>query len=362
MNEPTPTDASESAANPRDGSAETPPPRRSRIFPTRRRAIGWLLVIAIPVVLFVTWIESMPNRTGTLETVEAPPEFEAHLQSHVRMLSEEIGPRSIKYGHHEALERAAGWIRSQWEGFGYTVEEQEFEVFSRPTRNLWVTLPGSDPDLPILVLGAHYDSEGESRTPGADDNASGVAILLELTRALRDFRPRRSIRFVAFTTEEPPHFQNTFMGSLRYARMLAEAEVPVELMISLESLGYYSEEEGSQGYPALLRASYPSVGNFVGVVGRFQGRSAVTRVADLLGRHCDLPFESAALADFLPGVGWSDHWSFWQHDYEAVMLTDTAVFRNPNYHKPGDTWDTLDYRVMAALTEALVPVVRELSE
>lgn len=358
MNEP---DLNEPESGTAD-STSAAPPRRSRIFPTRRRALVWLLVIAVPIVAYVTWIESMPSRTGTLETVETAPELEAQLQSHVRMLSEEIGPRSIKYGHHEALERAAGWIRSQWEGLGYAVEEQAFDVFNRATRNLWVTLPGTEPGLPILVLGAHYDSEGESRTPGADDNASGVAILLELTRALRDFRPRRTIRFVAFTTEEPPHFQNTFMGSLRYARMLAQAEVPVELMISLESLGYYSEEEGSQGYPFLIQANFPSVGNFVGVVGRMQGRAAVSRVAESFGRHSDLPFESAALAEFLPGVGWSDHWSFWQHGYEAVMLTDTAVFRNPNYHQAGDTWDTLDYRVMAALTEALVPVVRELSE
>jgi Zn-dependent M28 family amino/carboxypeptidase len=212
-----------------------------------------------------------------------------------------------------------------------------------------------------VVVGAHYDSHGN--IPAADDNASGVAAVLALARAYARERPgpERTLRFVFFVNEEPPFFQTDAMGSRVYARRCRARGETIVAMLSLETVGYYCDRSGSQNYPFPLSAFYPSRGDFIGFVGDLSSRRLVKRVVDSFRRHAMFPSQGAALPSGLRGVGWSDQWSFWQEGYPAVMCTDTAPFRNPNYHTPRDTPDTLDFDRMARVVEGLTGVVRELT-
>lgn len=287
----------------------------------------------------------------------APPELVAAVRGHVVQLAGEIGGRSLE--RPGSMEAAAEYLRGEWERMGYAVEVTPYMVDGQRVYNLAVELPGRQPEL--VIVGAHYDTC--LAYPGADDNASGVAALLELSRRLRGFTPDRTIRFVAFANEEPPHFKDPeAMGSSVYARQLRADGHEVAAMLSLESIGYFSDEPGSQRYPKIVAPLYPSTGDFIAVVGKNSSRPLVRAVVDELERHGPVPVESIAAPATITGIDWSDHWSFWQAGWpDAVMITDTAVFRNPNYHEPSDTPDTLDYERLAWVVVALDGTLRELA-
>lgn len=221
--------------------------------------------------------------------------------------------------------------------------------------NVIAELPGTSDE--VVVVGAHYDAaEG---TPGADDNASGVVGVVDLARRFKSeegrFEP--TLRFVFFTTEEPPHYRMDTMGSLVHARAARERGDDIVAMIAVEMIGYFDDEPGSQHYPAMpgveAAAGLPDVGNFIGVVTRPEDAALLGRVVDGMGGDDRLPVVSLALPETVSGVGWSDHWSFWQAGYPAVMVTDTAFARNPNYHQPTDTFDTLDYERMGLVVDGI---------
>ncbi len=291
---------------------------------------------------------------------ERLPELQASLERTVQVLAGEIGLRFAP-DPKSGIDRAANWIEAEWRAQGYQVEQQKYSLKRCEAENLWVERVGRDPKLPALVVGAHYDTA--RNTPGADDNASGVAILLEVTRALAAAKPKRTVIAVAFTGEEPPLFATDNMGSLQFARKLEREERAVALMLALESLGYYSSELDSQKFPAkVLGRFFPRTGDFIGVVGRLEDSEQLKRVSDLLSQQSLVKIVPACLWQEIPGVDWSDHRSFWKIGVPAIMLTDTATFRNPNYHQPSDRPDTLDYAVMAKLTLALIPALLKLDE
>ena len=211
-----------------------------------------------------------------------------------------------------------------------------------------------------MVIGAHYDTVYDC--PGADDNTSGIAALLELARALKDSHPARTVRFVAFVNEEPPWFQTDDMGSLVYAEQAHKLKENIVAAISIETIGMYSDAEGSQEYPAGFKSLYPSKGNFIAFVGDLGSRSLVRQAVRSFREVTKFPSEGSAAPGAIPGVGWSDHWSFWQEGYPAIMVTDTAPFRNVNYHRPTDTPETLDYDSMARVVHGLVGVVADLGK
>jgi Zn-dependent M28 family amino/carboxypeptidase len=217
---------------------------------------------------------------------------------------------------------------------------------------------GGDRRSEIVVAGAHYDSV--LGCPGADDNATGVAALLELARTLRATRCARTVRFVFFASEEPPHFEGEEMGSRVYARACKERGERVVAMLSLESLGCYSDEPGSQSYPAGLGLLYPSRGNFVAFVGNLRSRGLVRESIRVFRRTTAFPSERAATFGWIPGVGWSDHASFWVEGIPAAMVTDTAPFRNPRYHTPNDAPESVDFARLARVVAGLTRVVRSL--
>ncbi|HYC61904.1 MAG TPA: M20/M25/M40 family metallo-hydrolase [Thermoanaerobaculia bacterium] len=260
-----------------------------------------------------------------------------------------------------SLAEAAALIERELSAAGYRVEQQTYRVESHgiEAANVIVELRGSERADQIVVIGAHYDSV--IGTAGADDNASGVAAVLALARQFARAKPERTLRFVAFANEEPPHFQTRDMGSWQYAKRCHDRGERIAAMLSLETIGYYDARPGSQHYPAPLSALYPDTGDFIAFAANVTSRNLNARCVRAFRATTDFPVESASLPELIPGIGWSDQWSFWQFGWPAMMVTDTAPYRNPNYHEPGDVPSTLDYERMAQVVEGLAGVVEELT-
>lgn len=227
-------------------------------------------------------------------------------------------------------------------------------------KNIEAEMTGSKKPEEIIIVGAHYDSV--SGSPGANDNASGVAALLELARNFKEQSPERTLRFVAFVNEEPPYFQTEEMGSRVYARRSRERGENIVAMISLETIGYYSDAENSQVYPFPFSLFYPSRGDFIGFVSNTSSRTLVRGAIRVFREDAAFPSQGVAAPGWLTGIGWSDQWSFWKEDYPAIMITDTAIFRYPHYHRRSDTPDKIDYDRMARVVEGVGRVVRDLGQ
>ncbi len=271
------------------------------------------------------------------------------LRRHVERLAGEIGERNVY--RPQALHAAEDYIRDFWVMQGYELRAQEYTVGGVHSANLEVTLQGHERPGEVILVGAHYDTVPGS--PGADDNASGVAALLELSRLLQESKPRYSLRFVAFVNEEAPFFFTSQQGSMVYATAARSRGDRIRLMVSLEMLGYYRDAPGSQCYPPVFRWFYPDRGNFIALVSNLRTRREMRRLAAAFRAGSTFPLEHAATFSWIPGVAWSDHLSFWRQGYRALMVTDTAFFRNPNYHAATDTPETLDYRRLAEVTAGL---------
>jgi len=276
-----------------------------------------------------------------------------HLREHVQMLAGQIGERNLE--HYDHLEAAAAYIRQQLEQQDYKVSEDDYTVQGKTCRSLYVVLDGSDKSKGVIVVGAHYDTVPGS--PGADDNASGVAAVLELARVMKNEGLTRSVMFAFFPNEEMPYFQSENMGSLRFARALQQQGLPMTAMISVESIGYYSDQPHSQKYPPGIASFYPTVGNFIGFVGDLRSRDLLRQAVRTFRASTHFPSEGAALPGWMEGASWSDHRAFRQAGVPAIMVTDTAPFRNPHYHKASDKPDVLDYDKMARVTVGLKHVI-----
>jgi len=291
---------------------------------------------------FVKRIETIPPAVNALR-----------LEEHVRFFSETVYPRN--YLQEDNLNAAADYIANHFQHLGVAVEEQRFEVMGRTYRNIIARFGAQEGS--VLVVGAHYDSF--QNTPGADDNASGVAGLLELATLLKEHPPRHPVELVAYTLEEPPFFSTPAMGSAVHAQAISISGRPVKLMISLEMIGYFSEEADSQMYPiGLLKALYPNTGDFIAVIGRFSDGAQVRRVKALMQGATDLPVYSMNAPRFLEGIDFSDHRNYWHENINAVMVTNTAFFRNAHYHQLTDTPDRLDYERMAKVVQGVFAVVQ----
>ena len=279
------------------------------------------------------------------------------LRRHVKELAVVIGERNIFRPH--ALWAAADYIRAEWRAQGYEVMSQAYQAEGVASENLEITRAGRSRPGEILLIGAHYDSVAGS--PGANDNGSGVAALLEISRFMAERSPERTVRFVAFVNEEPPFFFWGQMGSLVYAQMARARGDNIQLMMSLEMLGCFLDERGSQSYPPLLRYFYPDRGNFIAFVSNLKSRKALKRAFKTFRARSDFPAESLAAPSFVPGVGWSDQLSFWRQGYRAMMVTDTAFYRYPYYHSGRDRAEQLNYPCMTRVVEGLRETIAELA-
>jgi len=280
------------------------------------------------------------------------------LYRHVEALSVKIGSRSVY--EDDRLNAAKDYIAVSLRDMGCKPEIQSYPYEGRTYGNIVATLPGKDRPGEVVLVGAHYDTY--AGTPGADDNAGAVAMLLELCRMLKQEPHGRTLKFVFFTLEEPPVFRSEFMGSAVYAERARRSGENITAMICLEMLGYYTDKRGEQRFPLpFMSLFYSSTPNFIAVIGNLASRSLVRKTAASLGKTQGLAVESLCAVGFLPGIDYSDHRSFWKHGYPAVMITDTAFFRNPNYHNENDTIETLDFNRMHILLRGLLRTVRDLA-
>ncbi len=288
-----------------------------------------------------------------------PASSEQALYDHVHALSVVIGSRSIReYGK---IREAEQYIRTFLDKQEIPFELQGYDHEGNRYNNIVVSLEGDSRREETIIIGAHYDTV--SGTPGADDNASAVAVLLELCRALKDYRPERTLKLVFFVLEEPPAFMTPAMGSYVYAAQARERGENIVGMISLEMVGYFNEAEGSQAFPVPgLHWLFPDRGTFIGVVGNVSSRELTLAVAEALKAGSGLPVEHLVALPFIPGIGSSDHGSFWKMGFRAVMVTDTAFYRNPNYHGEKDTIGTLRFDKMSGLVRGMVHVVEYLTK
>ena len=335
------------------------PMPRPRRWSWRAVALRWTVIVAL-LVFFVAFMIEMPGKSyrGPLPALSSDEaKIKANLQKHVSMLAGEIGPRNtIQF---EALEKTSEYLEDSFKHLGYTVSSQEYTVDGKNVRNLIAEIRGGARASEIVVVGAHYDTVMDS--PGADDNSSGVAGLLEIARILKTSHPARTLRLVAFVNEEPPYFQTATMGSRIYAKRAHEDRESIVAAVSIETIGMYSDEKGSQHYPAGFSVLYPSEGNFIGFVGNTSSRPLVREMVRTFRETAAFPSEGIAAPAWIAGIGWSDHWSFWQEGYQAVMVTDTAPFRNANYHLQSDKPETLDYERMARVVQGLAKIVSRLA-
>lgn len=328
--------------------------------PARWAAIAGLPIYSLAVIW--TFTIRMPGEpfSGTPPPLDsAEVVLKRNLERHVGILADSIGERS--YRTPESTRAAAGYIAATLADFGYSVDTMAYTT--GPNRmlhyNLEVRVPGSG-ELADLVVGAHYDTAED--TPGADDNGSGTAALLELARIFRNVSPKRTLRFVFFSTEEPPFFGSRQMGSWHYAARSARSKERLYGMISIETIGYYSDDPGSQTYPPPFDLFYPDRGNFVAFVSNLDSGDFLRRAIRIFRRHATIPAHGAAAPAFIPGISWSDHHSFWLHGYEAIMVSDTAPFRSPYYHSPEDRMARLDFERMTRVVSGLAVVLAELAE
>jgi Zn-dependent M28 family amino/carboxypeptidase len=288
-------------------------------------------------------------------------ELTARLRRHVDRLAGLIGPRHL--GRPQALNAAIGLIEQEFSAAGYVTRRLPYPIHGQKAVNLVAELPGTDRAQEIVVLGAHYDTvEG---TPDADDNASAVAVLLEVARLLRPLKPRRTVRFVAFACEEPPYFCTDEMGSQVYARQCRERGDRIVGMLCLEMVGFYSVAVNSQNIPEeiprALHWALPHRGDFLAAVGNLRSWRLVWGFRRGFKRTVRFPLFSIALPEAIRAIRLSDSSSFWDQGYSALMLTDTSFLRNPHYHMPSDMPETLDYDRMADVAVGVAGAVAHLA-
>lgn len=334
--------------------------RRGR---SARVALIATLASATAIAIALVYCTDMPgqSREGPLPGLTASErEAARELERHVRVLSVDIGERRAVVG--DSLRRAESYLARELTPLGSApgarLSREPIPNAPGDAANLVLDLPGKLSG-PLVLVGAHYDS-APGGTPAANDNGSGTAAALVLARRLAPDKRRLPLRFVLFANEEMPYFTAPTMGSLVHARGCKARGERLRAMFSLETMGYFSDAPGSQKYPPPLSALYPDRGNFIGFVADLGSRALVRESLGLFRQHASLPSEGASLPASLPGVGWSDHWAFWQQGYRAVMVTDTALFRDPNYHRDSDTVDKLDFERLARVVVGLERMLRSL--
>jgi hypothetical protein len=306
---------------------------------------------------YMTGVPGRSHRGPLPPITEEETALAAKLKGHIA----EIAAREHNLAHYDDLERVARYIRSTLASYGYAPGMQTFLVDGKTARNIDAIIDAQAVTVSpeVIVVGAHYDSA--PGTPGANDNASGTAAVLELARLLRDLigATAKRIRLVLFVNEEPPYFRSEDMGSLRYAKSLAAGHERVVAMYSLETIGFYSSEPRSQLYPAPFGFLFPDRGDFIAFVGLLGSRRMLRESIRSFRSHTQFPSIGGVAPGFIPGIGWSDHWAFAEQGFQAVMVTDTALFRYPHYHRPSDTADKVDVESLARVVKGIERVIRD---
>lgn len=316
-----------------------------------------LTLIRIFVIIIVLFGSIFGWRTFRQYQPVSTPEkalLEERLKNHVKKLSYDIGERSIFM--YEKLNEAALYITNEFKSYGYKVEFHAYQLYGKKTENIIAEKRGDIKPDEIIIVGAHYDT---CFNPGADDNASGIAGLLELARIFSDKPTACTIRFIAFANEEPPFFKTEDMGSFQYIRESKKKNEKIRGAVILEMIGFYSGRLFSQRYPPLFGFFYPNRANFIAVISNFHSRKLAGQIKKGFREGIKFPIESVSTFDFIPGVDFSDNWSFWKNKIPAVMITDTAFYRYPHYHSDQDTYEKLDYKSISEVIIGLYSAINE---
>ena len=320
--------------------------------------LAYLIIIFLVVALF-TYMIYMPGKSfeGELPAFDdvdhaTAKRFEAHVTELCR------NPAGRNFIEKKGLDAARKYIAGQFESSGYQVKFHEYLLNGDAFANIEVELTGTSRPKEIVIVGAHYDAVPGA--PGANDNGSGVAAILELADRFKGKSFQRTVRFVTFVNEEPPNFMTGSMGSYVYAEKVAKDKENIIAMFSLETIGYFSDEIGSQHYPPFFNFFYPDKGNFIAFVGNLSSRGLVTKSIRSFRAHSTFPSEGILAPAFIPGISWSDHWSFWQHGYPAIMITDTAPYRYSAYHTSEDTPEKVGYEKMVYVVKGIEKMIHEL--
>lgn len=318
----------------------------------------WIAIVALPLLFVLAGgcALTQPGVRARRPTGIARRADPVRLEADVRTLAETFAPRHFA---REELDRAADWIRAELEKAGGRVVEQPYDAEGHRYRNVIASFgPEEDAmDGERVIVGAHYDVCDE--LPGADDNASGVAGLLELARLLGETKNlARRVDLVAYTLEEPPYFRTEFMGSWVHAAYMKKEGVKVRAQVTLEMIGYFSDAPKSQEFPIpALKLFYPTTGNSIAIIGKMGAGRLTRQIKGAMKGASDLPVLSMNGPASVPGVDFSDHRSYWAHGYPAVMITDTAFYRNANYHTAGDLPETLNYGRMGHVVDGVYQAV-----
>lgn len=298
-----------------------------------------ILVLSI-MLLYSNYGMDFTTRVKITQPEDIEKTLAKNLESHVIELSSVIGNRS--YQDYDNLKKTEQYILNEFIEMGYEPNLQEYSIGNQEFNNIIVKKSSKKHGVLPIIIGAHYDTHSN---PGADDNTSGVAGVIEFARLLKDKDISTPIEFVAFVNEEPPFFHSDDMGSMVYAKSLYEDKIQIQGAIVLEMIGYYSDEFASQKYPRPIGIMYPNKGNYILAVGNKNSGKFISNISKKFKSSCGMPMRDISLN--IPGTDFSDHWSFWQYDYPAMMLTDTAYYRNENYHTQEDTYEKLNYSYMA---------------
>lgn len=319
----------------------------------------WIAILIVIALVFgaLFWFTAMPGqppvigRTGDLNSNDHA--LIRSLRTHVNVLAGEIGERNFQ--KPARLTRAAEYIEKQMRVTGVRVVREAYSLREQQFFNLVAEIPGETRGKEIVLVGAHYDSVIGS--PGANDNASGVASLLALLDRLSERRLPRTVRLVAFVNEEPPFYRTSKMGSAFHADAARSRGEDIRVMLALETIGYFDDRDATQRYPFPLSWFYPDRGNFIAFVGNTRSRKWVQRGVRMFREQIGFPAEGIAAPAMFPGIDWSDHWSFWRAGYEGMMVTDTALFRYRQYHRADDKPGLVNYPRMARVVEGLVETI-----
>jgi hypothetical protein len=340
-----------------------PKSRKFKLQLITKAALKRLTILAIILFALILWgwvtLFQMPSQSYTGKTLPLQPEelkLKTQLQQDIKTLATTIGPRNI--GSYENLTAAKTFLETSLAESGYKVQQQEYKVKKQSYYNLIVEKRGTEKPDEIVIIGGHYDSAYTS--PGANDNGTGAAATLELAKLFANKPTKRTLRFVEFTNEEPPFFWTDDMGSLVYAKAAGNSKEKIVAMLSLETMGYFSDEPASQKYPFPIGLLYPNKGNFIAFIGNIKSGDLVRKSIASFRAHTQIPSEGVVLPNGIPGVGWSDQWSFWQQGYKGIMVTDTATYRYPHYHSYEDTYDKINFDKFTKTVSGLVNVIEDL--
>ncbi len=319
------------------------------------KRIFLIILVLLIVPLFCVWfLVSQP--AFKQNSPSAAKIDHLRLKEHVVKLTNDYFPRN--YLNTNNLDRCAEYILGHFKKAGADTALQEFKALGKQYKNVSGMFGPKTGER--IVVGAHYDAY--KKTPGADDNASGISGLIELAYLIGKEEPNIGIEFVAYALEEPPFFSTGDMGSAHHAKSLHDGNVKVRCMIALEMIGYFSDASGSQLYPVpALKIFYPSKGNFIAIVGAFHQRKIVKKIKHYMKGAASLPVYSINAPMFVTGIDYSDHKNYWKYGYEAVMITDTAFYRNLEYHEAGDTPDRLNFETMEKAVIQIFEAVKGLA-